>query len=121
MLKESNKAEKEILFGDFAFRKDIEPNVTIRRGVKWYGAHGDYIAKPSTQDSFAARKRQQKIKIIATDIYHFCDLPARVIEYEHIKECTSYNNLLVAMEDAYDDFDVQQYVTVVYFYLVEGE
>ena len=121
MLKESNKAEKEILFGDFAFRKDIEPNVTIRRGVKWYGAHGDYIAKPSTQDSFAARKRQQKIRIIATEIYHFMDLPARVITCEHIVECMNYDNLLLAMEKAYKDFDIREYVTAVYFYLIDDE
>jgi len=115
MDKSSNKDKKEILFGDFVFRKDIEPNVTICRGVKWHGAHGDYVAKPSDNGD----KRQQKIRIIATDIYHFCDLPARVIAFEHIKECMDYNNLLLAMEKAYDDFDVREYVTAVYFYLVE--
>lgn len=117
MLRESRKGENEILFGDFVFRTDVEPNVTIRRGVKWHGAHGEYIARPSDEND----NRQQKIKIIATEIYHFCDLPARVIEHEHIEECMSYNNLLLAMEHAYDDFDVRQYVTAVYFYLIEDE
>ena len=117
MLRESNRDEKEILFGDFVFRPDVEPNVTIRRGTKWLGAYGEYIARPSNKSD----KRQQKIRIVATEIYRFSDLPARVIEFEHIEECMSYNNLLLAMESAYDDFDITQYVTVVYFYLVEDE
>ena len=114
MLTKSNKDEKEILFGDFVFRPELDVNVTIRRGVKWHGAHGEYIARPSDEND----KRQQKIRIIATEIYHFMDLPARVIACEHIKECVDYNKLIDAMEKAYDDFDIRQYVTVVYFCLV---
>lgn len=121
MKKSSNKEEKEILFSDFVFRPELEVNVTIRRGVKWYGAYGEYIARPSVKNTIAAMDRYQKIKIIATDIYHFCDLPARVTAFEHIVECVDYNNLLAVMEKDYDGFDVMQYVTVVYFHLIEDE
>lgn len=117
MLTKSNKDEKEILFGDFVFRTELDVNVTIRRGVKWYGAHGEYIARPSDRND----KREQKIKIISTDIYHFNDLPARVIAFEHIKECMNYENLLLAVGYAYDDFDIREYVTAVYFYLIDDK
>ena len=53
--------------------------------------------------------------------YHFHDLPARVISFEHMEECMNYGNLLFAMKKAYDDFDVREYVTAVHFYLIDDK
>lgn len=112
MLRKSDKEKKEILFGDFVFH-DGE-NVTIRRGVKWYNVKGMFTARPSDPND----ENTMQIDVVHTEIYKFADLPARVVDEEHIPDCRIYSNLLKAMRTAYgDDFKTEEYVTVIYFYV----
>jgi len=107
-----DQKKREILFGDFVFHDGL--NVTIRCGFKWYGAKGIYAALPSDWAEGKAVP-ERRIEIIKTEIYRFSELPAKVLSMEHIESCRSYDNLLEAMRKAYDDFDEEKYVTVIYF------
>ena len=111
-LRPSKKDRKEILFGTFEFRNGR--NVSVRRGVKWAGAKGTYIGKPSDKKD----KRHILLEILFTEIYRFKDIPAKVLYYEHQKSCQTYEGLLKAMFEGYGSgFMEDEYVTVIYFHL----
>lgn len=110
--KKSNIEKKEILFGDFVFRKGI--NVTVRKGVKWHGAKGAFMARPTKKESY--EKAVVEIGILETAIYLFRDLKAKVIDFEHDRRARTYSGLLKGMREAYgEDFSENEYVTVVFF------
>ena len=115
-LRPSKQAKGEILFGTFEFREIVgDENVSVRRGVKWYNARGRYIAKPSDKKD----KREQPIDIHQTEVYKFKDIPAKILYYEHQKDCETYDGLLKTMFTGYGaTFSEEEYVTVVWFRLV---
>jgi len=114
MYKEKSSIEnREILFGDFVFRKGI--NVTVRKGVKWHGAEGEFAARPTKKEGLSD-KRKALIVISQTAIHHFRNLPAKVIDLEHDRRARTYSGLLKGMREAYgEDFSENEYVTVVFF------
>ena len=116
MYKEKSSIEKrEILFGDFVFRKGI--NVTVRKGLKWYGVSGTFTARPTKRELLIGEdKREAEIVILETAIYRFRDLKAKVIDLEHDRRARTYSGLLKGMREAYgEDFSENEYVTVVFF------
>ena len=115
MYKEKSSIEKrEILFGDFVFRKGI--NVTVRKGTKWYGVSGTFTARPTRKESCRARSKEAEIVISQTAIHLFRSLPAKVIDLEHDRRARTYSGLLKGMREAYgEDFSESEYVTVVFF------
>ena len=88
--------------------------------MKWLGAQGEdavgqkFLAKPSDESD----KRSVAIMITDTHVYQFKDLPARHIAFEHMKECVDWVKLKEAMQKAYRNFSITEYVTVVFFFLV---
>lgn len=113
--KRSDIKKREMLFGDFFFHRGA--NVTVRKGVRWHTIEGVHIAKPTDEND----KRKKKIVILDTEIYRFRELPARVIDKEHDGRARTYLGLLEGMREAYgDDFNEDEYVTVVYFVEVLG-
>lgn len=111
--RKSNIKEREILFGDFVFRE--KTNVTVRKGVKWHGAEGEYMARPTKRED-PLDEPTIKIVILDTEIHRFRDLPARVLDKEHDERACTYSGLLKGMREAYgESFHEDEYVTVVYF------
>jgi len=112
MKRKSNQKKRELLFGTYAFRKGI--NVTVRRGLKWFGASGVYKAKPTDERI----KDSTDIIILGTDIYKCSEMPAITLRWEHDPKCCCFDGLVDAMREAYgDDFNIFEYVTVIYFVL----
>jgi hypothetical protein len=95
-------------FENLVFEEDL-PNLTVRRGTKWSGLKGKvYVGDVDGEIQGVA-------KILCTKTMKFEDIKKEDLELEHDPKCRDYEGLLEVMQEVYEDFDVYEIVTLVYF------
>lgn len=103
--------EDVLKFKELVFEEDL-PNLTVRRGTKWSGLKGKvYIGDVDGEATGVA-------KILCTKTIKFEDIKKEDLDYEHDPKCRDYEGLLETMQEVYDDFDVYEIVTLIYFRLI---
>ena len=89
-------------------------NSTVRMGMKWANLVelGDEVAIVRTGN-------ESKVlafgRIIAVNTCNFWEVPIQTLFYEHDRECSNYSGLCYAMLRAYPEFNLESFVTVLYF------
>jgi hypothetical protein len=100
-----------IRFEEPVFREGI--NLTVRRGIKHATKEGKfYIGDVDGEALGVGRVRQVKVM-------KFEDVKGEDLSLEHDPECRDYDGLIEAIRCVYDDFDVYEIVTLVFFEIVE--
>lgn len=89
-------------------------NLTVRRGTKWDQFRGDMYLQGVEKES-----PNNVGTIIETKVMRFEDIQKEDLELEHDSRCRDYEGLLECMREVYDDFDVYEIVTLVYFKVYE--
>lgn len=108
-----------LYFDNFVFLDKSQIQTTVRRGVKWAEKYGELFLRPS--DVPKEGYMITRAMICGTEVYRFGNIPIDVLRMEHDPECHSYEGLLAAMEDAYEDFHVDNLCTVIWFRLVDKD
>lgn len=105
-------------FGDWnqMFRHTRMPQLTVRRGDKWFGAEGAGITGRQLPMTDASGTNQLGIaRIVSTAKTQFYQIRAHDLGAHHTRTCETYEGLLEAMLRAYPDFRQDEEVTLVYF------
>ena len=87
-----------------------EQGLTVRRSKKWHNVkEGDiiYLCECLGECNIVGTG------IVTESVWfgNFKDIPARLLEIEHGRNCRNYTGLLKAMEKGYPDFSEQDVVT----------
>lgn len=93
-------------------------NVTVRRSPKWldiYHNHSWDSGYLSVEVTDVDGNFRASARIVSVASLPFLLIPEAWLKLEHDPSCTNLNGLLTAMRAAYSDFDVNEYVDVVFF------
>lgn len=93
-------------------------NVTVRRLPKWkdiYDKHAWDNGPLAVEVTDVNGRCRAAAKIVTVRRVAFLDIPETWLALEHDPSCTNLKGLLVAMQAAYPDFDVNEPVDVVFF------
>ena len=104
----------KILFLNPVFRKGL--NITVRKEKKWINAKmGDFLSiKKTTENKEIARG-----KISEKAYLPFGLIPSKWLAFEHDSACHTKEGLFLEMKRAYPNFTDRDYVTVIFFEILE--
>lgn len=107
----TNEMMNTIYFANAEFNEGL--NLTVRRGSKWHGYAGKVLnAVDATNHKFIG-----KAHITSTQLRHFPELTAEILEAEHEPKDRTPEGLLESMKNAYPSFDPAEEVTLIWFYM----
>ena len=86
-------------------------NVTVRRGVRTVGVSDRVLVKDNNHQELGYAKIQ------CCKVKRFSDISDMDIKYEHDEQCRKYEGLFSTMKEIYSDFDHNEIVTLIYFYM----
>lgn len=102
----------QIIFNNPHFNKGR--NVTVRKGTRWSGKLGKYEIVDRFDENMGY------CQIVETKVKPFREILDTDIKYEHDPECRTLAGLLMVMDELYQDFNINDTVTIVDFKLISA-
>lgn len=101
---------KNLLFKNPVFHKGV--NLTVRRGIKWAMVPVGTEINILETDSYILNETGIITKVM---VMPFWDIEERMLKEEHDPCCTNYKGLQEIMKEVYEDFSVNEVITLLYF------
>ncbi|MCK9151880.1 hypothetical protein [Methanobacterium alcaliphilum] len=91
-----------------------DKNLTIRKGVKWFTKEGCFEVQDLDGNVLAIAE------IITTRHSRLPFIPFKMLNYEHLRDCRSYDGLIRKLKKYYGEFDEnREFFTLIFFKIIK--